>query len=582
MNGNPFPEPFVFPLATSPDWEMNKIVTYEITLSRDGVAVETEVSDWSENDVSILYDKQWWLSVDKDDLELKFDGGDLAEFTAETNYDTSVQGFPAGLQITGAEIEYLPEEGVTGATADNDWITLGLSNSPNSTSQTVTVTASKNEKFVERKAKIKVKAGNLTKIIDVTQEPALPVVKPEDEVDNSLYLPYVGAFWKKNQTGERVITIPISAENAGYWSAQVYYSSGFKQGDIRFSTTPSSDPDFGTDATADMNSSANDASYSVLNGKKYVTGKVADNGGVIFFRIGLESSWSGTTDKPARYAVVVIGYKDNTKLQTLYLRQGEDPDYLIHPEDGGYGNRATYAKKFSPYNLTAPNMGDSDHINVNTGVFVDYPSQAGAFFKWVVPGSTGQGAWHPAKPTVSGYGNSSSSLGAWSTTYETCPSGYCRPTTDDKTTSEFAASLLSNPSSDPEVGNDGNSVFGYYADGFFDRRAIVTPNGELYMPNTAVNKDSYNAAYIGRLFFNDISGSQKRGASIFFPAPGSRKPENGDLVDAGVYGFYWTLSIAAANLPTHARSMNLSKDSVGYHMENLQRARAISIRCVVK
>jgi hypothetical protein len=482
----------------------------------------------------------------------------------------------------------LPEEGVTGATADNDWITLGLSHSPNSLSQTVTVTASKNEKFVERKAKIKVKAGNLTKIIDVTQEPTLPVVNPGDVVDKSLSVTYVGAFWKKNQTGERVITIPVSAENAGYWSAQVYYPGGFTVDDIQFSTAPSSDPDFGTDATADMNSSANDASFRVLNGKKYATGKVADNGGAIFFRIGLESSWSATTNNPARYAIVVIGYKDNTKFQALYLRQGEDPDYLILPGDGGYANRAEYTRKFSPYNLTAPNMDDFDdvdHIDMITGVFVDYPSQAGAFFKWAGLPSIGEErwAWHPAKPAVSGY-TDTHSFGTWSDdTYDTCPSGYRRPTTDDKTTSEFAASLLSNPSSDPKVGNAGNSVFGYYADGFFDRRAIVTPNGELCMPNTAVNKDSYNVAYLGRLFFNDISNSSKRGASIFFPVPGSRKPENGGLVDAGYSGFYWSSSITTTVKPAiNARSMEISKDSVGYHMENLRRSRAISIRCVVR
>jgi hypothetical protein len=335
-----------------------------------------------------------------------------------------------------------------------------------------------------------------------------------------------------------------------------------------------------------MNS--HDASYRVLNGKEYATGKVADNGGNIFFRIGLETKWSdvphNATDNPARYAVVVIGYQNNNKFQALYLRQGEDPDYLIRSTDGGYVNRATYTKKFSPYNLTAPNMSNSDHTNVLVygGTFVDYPSQAGAFFKWVGPSGQERWAWHPAKPTVSGYGTSTSSLGAWSDTYDTCPSGYRRPKTDDPTTSEFAASLLSNPNPDPAVGNTENSVRGYYADGFFDRRVIVNPNGINTIGNTAVNKDSLNVAYIGRLFFNDIPSSQKKGASIFFPLAGRRKYEDGDLSHAGYYGFYWSSSIATANLPIHARSMEFSKSTVGYHMENLQRARAISIRCVVK
>jgi hypothetical protein len=403
----------------------------------------------------------------------------------------------------------------------------------------------------------------------------------------------VGAFWKKDQTGERVISIPVSTANAGYWSVQVYYYSyDFAPGDIQFSTTPSSDPNFGTDSPADMNSK--DASYRVLNGKEYATGKVTNNGGAIFFRIGLETKWSdvphNATDKPARYAVVVIGYRNNNSFQALYLRQGEDPDYLIRSTDGGYVNRATYTKKFSPYNLTASNMNKFDHVEVNTnqGVFVDYPSQAGAFFKWIGPTKTtnppreGQErwAWHPTKPTVSDYGNSTYASGDWANIYETCPSGYRRPKTDDKTTSEFAASLLSNPNSEqPAVDNTGNSVRGYYADGFFDRRAIVNPNGIDFVANTAVNRDSLNVAYMGRLFFNDISGSSKRGASIFFPLAGRRRYETGDLADVGDYGFYWSSSKASKS--SHAHSMEFSKNTVGYHMDNLQRSRAISIRCVV-
>jgi hypothetical protein len=578
MNGNPFPEPFVFPLATSPDWEMNKIVTYEITLGSDGVAIETGVNDWSKtNNVDIIYDKQWWLSVDKDELEFKLEG-DSETFIAETNYSPGLQ-FPAGLQITGTEIEYSSGVGVTGVTAVNNWITLGLSNSPNSPSQIVTVTASKNEKSVERKAKIKVKAGNITKIINVTQEPGLPVIHPDSVESKPLVPSYVGAFWKKNQTGERVITIPVTSANAGYWSVQVYYYfNDFKQGDIQFSTTPSEDPNFGTDSPADMNSK--DASYRVLYGKEYATGKVADNGGNIFFRIGLESPWSGTTNNPARYAVVVIGYKNNNRFQALYLRQGEDPDYLIYPGDDKYKYRTTaYTKKFVPYNLTAPGMSDSDHTDVgkNQGVFVDYPSKAGALFKWTGGKGQERWAWHPTKPTISSYDDTLTD-GAWNKDNETCPSGYRRPKAaklSAETTSEFAMSLLFDPTTNNNVKN---SVWGYYADGFFDRRPVGTSNTGYR--NTVVNNNSHNVAYIGRLFYNNITGSSRRGASIFFPAPGGRDFNAGKLEFAGYYGFY----VSASPVPSTSEKVydfQVAEDDIKYAHSGFNRYRGVSTRCIV-
>ena len=37
LNGTPFDDSFTFSLAGTPDWEMNKIVTYEITISGSGM-----------------------------------------------------------------------------------------------------------------------------------------------------------------------------------------------------------------------------------------------------------------------------------------------------------------------------------------------------------------------------------------------------------------------------------------------------------------------------------------------------------------------------------------------------------------
>ncbi|MDR0422675.1 MAG: fimbrillin family protein [Proteiniphilum sp.] len=589
MDGKPLPEPFVFPLTTSLDWAMNKIVTYEIILGSDGIDIAAKVNDWDENSVNIIYDRQWWLSVSDDDFEFKLEG-DSAKFTSETNYDITTQGFPVGLQITGAEIEYLSGVGAKpGDVAESDWITLDLSRPSNSLSQTVSVKAAENKKSVERMAKIKVRAGNITKIINVTQEPGLPTVSRDDISRGGTRIgtaPYVGAFWRKSQTGERVISISVPKGSEGYWSAQVFFPGDFGS-DIRFSTAPSDDPKIGTDNPANMNSQENDTRYNVLDGKEYVTGKIQkDKNEKIFFRIGLNSKWDSSS-KPVRYAIVVIGYANNTRFQAFYLRQGEDPDYLMSQGDKA---KKDIVRKFSPYNLRAGSMTDNVQyvdLNKNDGTFVDYPSQAGSFFKWVGPKNYERRAWHPSRGIgANDYGEKLSlyDKSEWNDEWETCPTGYRRPKTanyDAETTSEFALSLLS----DHSVNNIKNSLWGCYADGFFDRRTIVTPNGTLYTSNSAVNKDSHNAAYIGRLFFNDIAGSIREGASIFFPAAGCRSHENGRLESAGTYGFYWsstpTPKDKGKTTYSHGYTLETRSDTLEYFHSGFNRARGATIRCVV-
>jgi hypothetical protein len=224
-------------------------------------------------------------------------------------------------------------------------------------------------------------------------------------------------------------------------------------------------------------------------------------------------------------------------------------------------------------------MSNSDHTDVLVygGTFVDYPSKAGGLFKWAGPSGQERWAWHPTKATVSGYGIASSdNVKAWIPgTFETCPSGYRRPKAaglSATTTSEFAMSLLS----DPTTSNRENSVWGYYADGFFDRRPIETSN--TGRANTVVNNNSYDAAYIGQLFFNDISGSQREGASIFFPAPGSRHRDGGALDFAGVYGFYISSSYGSVDV---VYDFQIHKTDVNYYHDGYVRSRGVSIRCVV-
>ena len=102
--------------------------------------------------------------------------------------------------------------------------------------------------------------------------------------------------------------------------------------------------------------------------------------------------------------------------------------------------------------------------------------------------------------------------------------------------SEMRQSLWINPfpkaSSNPD-----NSVWGYYADGFFDRREIVDANGLYAFAKSTVVFTTNDVAYICSLFFNKFSN-----ASLAFPASGYRLSGNGTLYDAGYRGYSWSSS----------------------------------------
>ena len=341
-----------------------------------------------------------------------------------------------------------------------------------------------------------------------------------------------------------------------------------------------------------MSNPANDALNSVEGNQQTVGGTVAANGD-IFFRIGLKSKWDSSNPnydpaKPARYAVVVIQYTYNgtqQRFQKLYLRQGHEADYLMRPEDAGAGitNRPD-AKKFSPYNLTHNTWSGTGPVAVR-GRLTDYPTKAGAFFQHS-PNNGFVYAYDPATPNnettptnwQTGFNN-----GWWNTVKswsETCPTGYQRPkdgtttganTAGSVTGSEMRQSLWQNPVAGNNVGNADNSVWGYYADGFFDRRPIGTQlaySGQI--ANTAVNINTTEVAYIGRLFYNSTTS-----ASLFFPAAGYRFYSNGYLYHTGSYGYYWSSSASSTTygwlLRVHAGGAN---------QYNNNRLNGYSVRCV--
>ena len=360
---------------------------------------------------------------------------------------------------------------------------------------------------------------------------------------------YVGAFWKANQRGERLIA--IKAATSGPWSVSVSDKGGFANDDILFSTASSDDPYIYTNNAADMNTY--DAAYQVVNGSTTgITGQYVTAGGYIFFRIGLATTHNVTIGEPARYGKITLNY--NSTNYVIYLRQGEDPDYLMRTNDaiGSWGTSTgarPNAAKWSPYNLTAEGYNNgstaqSIEVGYRGGKFADYPTQAGAFFQWANANKPTY-AWNPTIPSseesVPGWQNNypTTYWNSLSGTHEVCPSGY-RRFTDGSTSgmvqtpsasTEYVQSLYLNPQSG-KTNSVTNSVWGYYADGYFDRRPIISSVTGTTM--SAVGSGS-TVAYIGRMFYNSSTG-----ANIFFPAAGYRADFSGGLYSAGECGMNWS------------------------------------------
>ena len=405
---------------------------------------------------------------------------------------------------------------------------------------------------------------------------------------------YVGAFWRASQTGERLIRIDVgdNKSNWGEWTASVIWMDDRWGNDdaIVLSTRKSADPNIYTSAPG------NAENFQVEGYASTVTGNVLNP--YIFFRIGLKKPYTPTDDHPARYAVILLSYAKNSKHQKIYLRQGERPDYLMKnsdpitslPSQNGNLSARTQSRKISPYNLTA-NVFRTD-IGVNGGKLVDYPTQAGAFFQWshIINVTYGRlrWAWEPhfiSMPTAAAeqwWGGVNGTY--WSSSRlenETSPAGFRRVndgsisaytnSNSNISASELRQSLFMGPLVNGATGsttNKHNTIYGYYADGFFDRRELGTPvNGKL---NSAVAEGTRDFAYSGRLFVNQNINGDHYNASLFFPLAGWRNSSTGALSQAGDIGYYWTSSLSAANtasaLYLRDNSVYPNTAAVGYGM----------------
>lgn len=555
------------------------------------------IIDWANPDITHLVTNGIYiLGVSQDKFEFSFDEHDAActdnRLTIVTDYS---DGWTATVWADEAGTVPVPNDGTSG----QPWLRLPVSsgNGNHPTGNEIQLILDKNSPNV-RSAYIHITAGALNYIVKVVQNKGLPALPDKDiPVINVPMTTYVGAFWRTDQRAERLITMPITA---GYdYAVQVLDKGDFTENDIVFieghdTVIDSADPDYG------------DTKRYVIDGKTALSGTVPAGG--LKFRIGLKTTCAAGT---VRYARVLVSFgNDYQYKRVIWLRQGHEADYLMRPTDGSTGDWVSssrpLAAKYSPYNLTNPAFKGTastvESVKVQNeelggiaspavNYFTDYPSQAGAFFQFSP--NYGVYAFNPVAP------NNASLPTDWALTFtqaywddiksttETCPAGYRRPTngptdSDNQTItpsdSEMAQSLWWKPQDTNS--NIENAVWGYYADGFFDRLSITDQAAFRGGATTgsAVVTDTSDVAYIGQLFYNPNSGSN---ASIFFPAAGWRNgnsgSENSYLHNTGATGCYWSSS---ANTAAYGYVLQVTSSIASRN--NSRRSFGFSVRCVVE
>ena len=431
--------------------------------------------------------------------------------------------------------------------------------------QDVYLVADENTGTEDRTARITLN-GASEPVLTVTQTkavvlPALPVPQEGllDGIEGAGDVPsaecaYVGAFWRASQTGERVIRSDADGVT-GAWTATVaWYDASWNPaaGDgVVLAAGDSADPAIRTDNPADAES------YRV-EGTQATVGGTVDAEGFIVFRIGLTAPFKAYDEAtaPARYAVVLLTYADGAKRQKIFLRQGEGADYVMRPGDRDGSGAAVaddraYARRFLPYNLTASasqwaaascgaTYDSYPQLTARGGSLVQYPSQGGAAFQ----GQASKDAWLRRAfssvyvdliDQISGYSGAKAYDEAAN---EICPAGYrrMRDGAGDKgiAGSEMRQSIWLNPlaGAGSTVFDLENTAWGYYADGFFDRRRL-SGKTSFAAADAVVADGTHEAAFKGRVMFNPFSH-----ASLFFPAAGYRT--NKGFLYGGGRAYYWS------------------------------------------
>ena len=267
---------------------------------------------------------------------------------------------------------------------------------------------------------------------------------------------FVSAYWRYNETGERIIRI----DNDGDWKAYLYAIEGsWSSSDILLDYLPSS-------YSSTPGSLIDSSIEQMTSSESEVSGS-----GTIAFRIGLDAdAVLASSDTYPRFAVVLVEYDDLSKNHLIFLRQGEAPVTI----DNYYS--------FATYNISSTESSTSGVYE-----FVDYPSVGG-----------GKKQWSPDALVYSSSSSSSSTDIDIDTIANVCPSGYEIP----------SYSAFYYATSNAYMG-------GMIADGYYDRLYLISVILDGVGPYYIGESLDSEIAYSGGLIYNKDTY-----ASFFLPFAG--------------------------------------------------------------
>lgn len=367
---------------------------------------------------------------------------------------------------------------------------------------------------------------------------------------------YVGTFHRHNETGERLVTWH-EAESTR-WRVEIDNSIGTlgDRNELQLDTRIS--PDFRNKQLYTLVARDPEGTRVEQNNNLFGRGRV-------YFRVGWRTPTSATGGKNRYVRVKVSLWKNNapvtgpvTETHYLYCRQGETEEQI-----------ATARSRYALFNVSTP------------GEFAQYPTQTGMLYQWnrLIP-------WSPLG-ILPPYGWNSAP-----NDYETdfkheqnaCPEGYVYPAKEqfDEMKIVFGAGGTA-------------SARGYYADGYFDRRAITYHGaGSNARDEHRVNASNIEVAAIGTILFNGQPGNSFSARSIFLVSGGYRNVDpayisvetpDGSLLanenhgaDHGVHGGYWFNMPGASG--EFAKGAVIFQGMTEAFIKDYPKRNAHSIRCI--